>query len=139
MAGRLTKHFPILLVCLFHTSCDSRKSAVKEIVFDYYEDNYGFVDAVGFSKINGVKGEISGYEVYEIEYAVTLELTEPVMMDNNFGAFRCSNLIPWDSWVGAGLGYMRSAKGEYKAGHRFQETGKLLLRKTESGWKRFIP
>lgn len=121
-----------------NTSSEISQKVLDDYFSSYLAEKRPALKFIGVSKVNGVKREIYGQKIYEVEYELIIEPTQDLfisdMMSINGNGFKqdFSYLTKqpqgWDS-------YLNSGSKKLAKGQRVVANGSLNFEETDNGWR----
>lgn len=122
------------------TSSSFNQSAIDDFFSNYLSKKRQALEYIGASKKNGIKREILGQKVYEIEYELIIESKQDIYINASQFASGWSNRFVDDfsytlksgsDWENT----MAGAKKKIEKGQRIIANGTLSFEETDNGWR----
>ncbi|WP_396602048.1 hypothetical protein [Algibacter sp. R77976] len=122
------------------TSTSVSQSALDNFFSDYLTQKRPALEFVGVSKKNGIKKDVFGQKIYEIEYELIFETKENIYINaSQFGSAWSNKFVDDFSYSLKGSdGYeaaLAGAKKLIEKGNRIVSNGTLNFEQTDNGWR----
>ncbi|MGB1308152.1 MAG: hypothetical protein ACPG6B_04530, partial [Oceanihabitans sp.] len=122
------------------TSSTINQDAIDDFFKSYLSKNRPALKYIGASKKNGIKKEVLGQKIYEIEYELILETKQNIYINASQFASGWSNRFVDDfSYTTKGGGAwentMAGEKKRIEKGKRIVANGTLNFEQTDNGWR----
>jgi len=116
------------------------QSTIDKFFSNWLSKNRPALKFIGVSKKNGVKREIYGQKIYEIEYELIFETKQDIYINATaFGSAWANKFVDDFSYALQGSdGYesaLAGAKKRIPKGQRFVANGSLSFEETDNGWR----
>lgn len=123
-----------------NTSSSVSQSAIDNYFSNYLSEQRPALEFVGVSKKNGVKKEVFGQKIYEIEYELIMETKQNIYINaSQFGSAWSNRFVDDFSYSLKGSdGYEAALAGSKKLiekGKRIVANGTLNFEETDNGWR----
>lgn len=135
------------LTIFLTTACNffkepNEKMGRQEIEKEINEESKEIIELIHFEKLNGIKKEFQGSEIYSLEYSAEIKVLKDVwrsqmgmwFSDKSVGNFYFIDINPKKRFPS------ESEDGfiHYKKGELVKFDGKMTFEKTENGWRKAI-
>ncbi|MCX7552124.1 hypothetical protein [Xanthomarina sp. F2636L] len=116
------------------------QSAINSFFSDYLSEKRPALKFIGASKKNGIKKEVFGQKVYEIEYELIIETKQDIYINaSQFGSAWSNKFVDDFSYtLKGGSEWENTMAGEKKkieGGKRIVANGTLNFEETDNGWR----
>ena len=126
-----------ILIGIYSCSSTPSQSDAKKTLEDMInQQSEGKITLAEFKKTNGVKNEIFGQEVYQLEFSYTIEFNQECWKVGNALEGYFSNFKVWDKEPELGFNLFGATTKHFDKGEKMTLKGAYTYEKTENGWRK---
>ncbi|NOQ75950.1 MAG: hypothetical protein GQ574_28345 [Crocinitomix sp.] len=123
------------------TTEEISQAAIEDVFTSYIAKNRSALQFIGVSKVNGIKKEVEGQQIYDIEYELIIESTAAIYVNDKRSMYNNKSFIDnFDYYIenasAQDVKYSLSKTLKpFNKGTRFLFQGTLPFEQTDNGWR----